>query len=263
MILAIVGIHHQADSCTGITLKSADGANIVARSVEWASGESPSDYIIVPRGHVEHSALPDGTHNGMMVSHAYNSFVRGYLGMSTVRIADDKTPFNLSLLPYVEANVNNKNPVDGGKPVNVAMITGSGVNVKNTDSSANGTITWVDAASIPTVQSVCNANGNNSALCYNALSAATKTSNKYYNEDYKVSHSIVGQDDTKFDLSGSGIVFGVANKQDTTSAKIIAGWEYGGRASGDYYGFIPNGQLTVYYFCILTQARNNFAGTCR
>ena len=57
MILAIVGIHHQADSCTGITLKSADGANIVARSVEWASGESPSDYIIVPRGHVEHSAL--------------------------------------------------------------------------------------------------------------------------------------------------------------------------------------------------------------
>ncbi len=206
----------------------------------------PTDFSVWEKNNQDFDYMSDNGFNYLMVSHAYNSFVRGYLGMSTVRIADDKTPFNLSLLPYVEANVNNKNPVDGGKPVNVAMITGSGVNVKNTDSSANGTITWVDAASIPTVQSVCNANGNNSALCYNALSAATKTSNKYYNEDYKVSHSIVGQDDTKFDLSGSGIVFGVANKQDTTSAKIIAGWEYGGRASGDYYGFIPNGQLTVY-----------------
>ena len=78
MILAIVGIHHQADSCTGITLKSADGANIVARSVEWASGESPSDYIIVPRGHVEHSALPDGTHNGMKFTSFY-----GYVGLAS------------------------------------------------------------------------------------------------------------------------------------------------------------------------------------
>lgn len=78
MILAIVGVHHNADSCTGITLQSADGANIVARSVEWAGGESPSDYIIVPRGYSEQSALPDGTHNGMKFSAFY-----GYVGLAS------------------------------------------------------------------------------------------------------------------------------------------------------------------------------------
>ncbi len=78
MILAIVGIHRSADSCTGITLQSADGANIVARSVEWANGESPSDYLIVPRGHQEQSALPDGTHDGMKFSAFY-----GYVGLAS------------------------------------------------------------------------------------------------------------------------------------------------------------------------------------
>jgi choloylglycine hydrolase len=78
MILAIVGIHHRADSCTGITLKSADGAHIVARSVEWASGESPSDYIIVPRGYAQQSMSPDGTRDGMKYSAFY-----GYVGLAS------------------------------------------------------------------------------------------------------------------------------------------------------------------------------------
>lgn len=77
MILAIVGIHRSADSCTGITLQSKDGANIVARSVEWANGESPSDYIIVPRGYAEQSALPDGATGGMK----FNAFY-GYVGLA-------------------------------------------------------------------------------------------------------------------------------------------------------------------------------------
>lgn len=78
MMLAIVGIHHQADSCTGITLKSADGANIVARTVEWANGESPSDYMIVPRGYTKQSALPDGSKDGMK----YSAFF-GYVGLAS------------------------------------------------------------------------------------------------------------------------------------------------------------------------------------
>ena len=78
MILAIVGIHRNANSCTGITLKSADGAHIVARTVEWANGESPSDYIIVPQGHTEQSALPDGTHDGMKFTATY-----GYVGLAS------------------------------------------------------------------------------------------------------------------------------------------------------------------------------------
>ena len=78
MVLAIAGIHNQADSCTGITLKSADGAHIVARSVEWSSGESPSDYLIVPRGYEKQSMLPDGTKNGMK----YTAFY-GYVGLAS------------------------------------------------------------------------------------------------------------------------------------------------------------------------------------
>lgn len=78
MILAMVGIHHQADACTGITLKSVDGANIVARTVEWASGESPSDYIIVPRGYEQQSVLPNGEKDGMK----YNA-VFGYVGLAS------------------------------------------------------------------------------------------------------------------------------------------------------------------------------------
>lgn len=78
MILAAVGIHHQANSCTGITLNSADGAHIVARSVEWANGESPSDYLIVPRGYEKQSMLPDGTKEGMQ----YTAFY-GYVGLAS------------------------------------------------------------------------------------------------------------------------------------------------------------------------------------
>ena len=78
VILAIVGIHTQADSCTGITLKSNDGANIVARTVEWANGESPSDYLIVPQGYEKQSMLPDGTRGGMK----YTAFY-GYAGLAS------------------------------------------------------------------------------------------------------------------------------------------------------------------------------------
>lgn len=78
MMLAIVGIHTQANSCTGITLTSKDGANIVARTVEWASGESPSDYLIVPENFEKQSMLPDGTRNGMKYSAFY-----GYVGLAS------------------------------------------------------------------------------------------------------------------------------------------------------------------------------------
>ena len=78
VILAIVGIHTHADSCTGITLNSQDGANIVARTVEWANGESPSDYLIVPHGFAKQSMLPDGTRGGMK----YTAFY-GYVGLAS------------------------------------------------------------------------------------------------------------------------------------------------------------------------------------
>lgn len=77
MTLAIVGVVNQANSCTGITLNSIDGAHIVARTVEWSSGETPSEYLIVPEGYEKQSMLPDGKSDGMK----YSAFF-GYVGLA-------------------------------------------------------------------------------------------------------------------------------------------------------------------------------------
>ena len=78
MMLAIVGINHNSNACTGITLTAKDGTNLVARTVEWSNGESPSDYLIVPQGFEKQSMLPDGTRNGMK----YTAFY-GYVGLAS------------------------------------------------------------------------------------------------------------------------------------------------------------------------------------
>ncbi len=176
------------------------------------------------------TATDPQTFNYLMASYAYNAFVRGYLGMKTVRLVNDKSPFDLSTLPYPAKP-------GGGAPVNVAMVTQSGVNA--TGSAVNGEISWIDSTKISLIQSAC-ANGTSTTACTTALNNALKTSYKYfnYNED--------GSENTAFNLSGSGSVFGSATHSDTKLAKIIAGWEFGERETADFYGFIPNGQLLVY-----------------
>ena len=37
-----------ADACTGITLKSKDGATVVARTIEWGGSDLNSQYVILP-----------------------------------------------------------------------------------------------------------------------------------------------------------------------------------------------------------------------
>lgn len=50
----------QARACTGITLKSADGTNIPARTIEWGGSDLNSKYVIVPRGYAQQSYVPAG-----------------------------------------------------------------------------------------------------------------------------------------------------------------------------------------------------------
>lgn len=188
-----------------------------------------------------------GFFNYLMVARAYDAFVRGYFGANTIRINSDKSPFDLSQLPYVEDpnNPGEKISVIGGAPINVAMITASGVNA--TGSAADGLFPWIDVGQIVNVQSICQANGQNSDVCQTALATATNVAHKYYNYS---GASAAETENTSFNLSGSGSVFGSATDSDTTLAKIIAGWEAGGRedigGQADLYGFIPNGQLTAY-----------------
>lgn len=180
--------------------------------------------------------MSDNGFNYLMVSRAYNPFVRGYLGMSTVRNDTTKEVFNLSYYPF------NETP-DGGKPVNVAMLTATGVN--STGSAVDGIIQWFDESNKNILASLCqSSDGTFTPACQAAVDASIKTSHKYYNLSGQVGETPV--EDTSFDLTGSGSVFGNASDEDTKLAKIIAGWEYDGRDESDYYGFVPNGQLLVY-----------------
>lgn len=65
-----------ADACTGITLKSKDGATVVARTIEWGGSDLNSQYVIVPRNYKEQSYTPEGQ-NGMVFTSRY-----GYVGLA-------------------------------------------------------------------------------------------------------------------------------------------------------------------------------------
>ena len=176
--------------------------------------------------------------NYLMVAHAYDAFVRGYLGMTTVRNDSTREIFNLSDPKY---------PFDqtlrGGKPINVATITASGVNA--TGSAVDGLIYWFDANKRNSLVSLCtNSDGTFSQACIDAVNSSVKMSHKYFNLTGATVDNAT--ETTSFDLSGSGSVFGMATDSDTKLAKIIAGWEGDERSNPDFYGFIPNGQLTVY-----------------
>jgi choloylglycine hydrolase len=54
-----------SEACTGISLKSLDGAVIAARTVEWALGDANHDTLVVfPRGHAFTALAPEGE-NGL------------------------------------------------------------------------------------------------------------------------------------------------------------------------------------------------------
>lgn len=68
---------NDADACTGISLSSADGSRIVARTVEWAASSMQCGYVVVPRGHVQQSYTPQGQ-DGLKFQSVY-----GYVGIYT------------------------------------------------------------------------------------------------------------------------------------------------------------------------------------
>lgn len=76
-MLAIGAAINSARACTGITLHSADGATITARTIEWAGNDLESRYSIVPRGHTQQSYVPGGKKEGMTFKAKY-----GYVGLA-------------------------------------------------------------------------------------------------------------------------------------------------------------------------------------
>ena len=72
-----IGLVHNANACTGITLKAKDKSVVVARTLDWSGSEMSNMYVIVPRGHQSQSLLPNGGTDGMKFTSKY-----GYVGLA-------------------------------------------------------------------------------------------------------------------------------------------------------------------------------------
>lgn len=59
-VMATFSIASVADACTGVTLKSQDGATVFGRTMEWGSFDLQSRIVITPREHQFSGQTPDG-----------------------------------------------------------------------------------------------------------------------------------------------------------------------------------------------------------
>ena len=150
--------------------------------------------------------------NYLLIMHGYSAFANGYLGQETFR---DKEHNPVQVM----------NKTGGGEPVRVSLITANGINPAGSAGRSVDGIAW--------------------ALSTDAK-AETKVYDKYYNYA-NPSGGNLGAEKSGFDLSGSGTAMNpFATANESALAKVIGGWEAGGRAYADLYGFVPNGQLSVY-----------------
>ncbi len=152
--------------------------------------------------------------NYLLIMHGYSAFANGYMGQTTFRNADNA---------YAPIKV--LNSTGGGKPILTSIITANGINPTGSAARTSTGITWSDSAS---------------------ATSNTYASDKYANFNSPSGNNF-GTEIAGFDFSGSGTAMNpFATVMETAPAKIIGGWEAGGRATGDMYGFAPNGQLAIY-----------------
>lgn len=64
-------------ACTGITLRTVDDYPVTARTIEWAATPLTAMYVVVPRGQMQQSVLPDGAKDGKQFVAKY-----GYVGIA-------------------------------------------------------------------------------------------------------------------------------------------------------------------------------------
>ncbi|MDR1337989.1 MAG: ankyrin repeat domain-containing protein [Rickettsiales bacterium] len=159
--------------------------------------------------------ITQSVQNYLLMMHGYSPLAHGYLGNATIRDSATYAPVKLS------------NSAGGGKPVSVALITANGVNPTGSAGRGGpgGGVSYADGA---------------------GAVANTYLVDKYLNYDNPIA-GVSGAEKDGFDLSNSGTAMNpYASAYDSALAKIIAGWEAGGRAVGDFFGFVPNGRLAVY-----------------
>lgn len=178
--------------------------------------------------------------NYLLMMHGYSPLARGYLGMDTLRNST-REPFSLADVSW------RGEPVMGGQPVNVAIVTENGVNANTYKWDVDATSSLDDTLLPYTV-----VNKNQVAPAGDNMVA-----NKYYNNavvlgsgDLTVSEAVT-QEDTAllatFDLAGYGTVMHnpVAGDWDNLLAKVVGGRQ-SGYSNADYIGFMSNGQMTLF-----------------
>lgn len=183
----------------------------------------------------------NGNGNYLLMMHGYSPFARGYMGQTTLRYTNNN---NLPVPSSVYGGMQLSDAtVSGGIPINVALITANGINAAAGTSLADRFFLWSKVNGT----SVLNASN-------------TMISSKYFNNtvtlgtgegaDTKISDDNVSEI-TSFDLSGNSkaIHNTAATELDNLLAKIVGGYTSGNfddDTNGDFVGFIPNGQMTIY-----------------
>ncbi len=171
--------------------------------------------------------------NYLLLMRGYSPLARGYLGMRTLR--DSNTYAPLSLTDYA---LGPGYPVEGGRPVNVALVTANGVNAAANTSLADKLLVWT-------------MNNGTSAL---VPANKDMISSKYYNNTIVLGDTISGYTTMEdgnilsvldWSNSGTAVYNGAATDADNRLGKIVAG-NTAGYSNADYIGFMPNGQMTVY-----------------
>ena len=173
--------------------------------------------------------------NYLLLMRGYSPLARGYLGMQTLRRADN-TPIVLNNASY------GSELIEGGRPVNVALVTANGVNATTSSSLGNKFLVWTGI----------NTDGSLGPASQNTISS------KYYNNDFvftSVDNYAANEDSVLlqyFDLSNSGTAIhntladsGIVG--DDILAKIVGGnTPDEENFNADFIGFMPNGQMTIY-----------------
>ncbi len=190
-----------------------------------------------------------GGQNYMLLMHGYSPWARGYLGMRTLRYANGSPVPNTVLGPINIKGIE----VGGGRPTGVALVTENGVNAAPKP-KGDGTVT-AQTGSL-----------DDRLLAWTTITGGipethpeiTNFSSKYYNnlivlgntDETKLVDAYTTEDGSildEMDLSGSGTAVNnlYASGRDNLLAQIVGGAQ-SGFPGGDFLGFMPNGQMSIY-----------------
>lgn len=183
--------------------------------------------------------------NYLLMMKGYSALARGYLGQRTLRNSLTRAPYPLRDAAGNYLYVLNGRNVQGGRPVNVSLITKNGVNAAPNTSLGE----WDATEALWDVLLYSEVNGDtvNPASRDNVFS-------KFYNNKITVgddiSTSVIAEDSAilgNVDLAGMGTVIhnNKASVEDTLLAQIVGG-KSAGYTAAQFYGFMPNGQMTIF-----------------